>query len=106
METRYLTQRQYGEWCIIDTQPGIDVTIAIGCPVGVGGTSAGREYAERITRELNAAPALLETLEMLADGLEWNIQNHPAVMDESDSEALETARAVVADYRASKQATI
>ena len=101
---RYLTQRQYGEWCIIDTQTGIDVTIAIGCPVGRGGTSAGREYAERITRELNATPALLEMLETLCDGLEWNIDN-TVLMNESDSEALASARAVIADYRAGKQAT-
>ena len=100
---RYLTQCQYGEWCVIDTQPGIDVTIAIGCPVGRGGTSAGREYAERITHALNAAPDLLETIEMLCDGLEWNIESRPLVMNESDCEALATARAVIAEYREKQQ---
>jgi len=81
---------------------GIDVTIAIGCPVGRGGTSAGREYAERITRELNAVPELLDMLEMLCDGIEWNIDNS-VLMNESDSEALATARTVIADYHAKQQ---
>jgi hypothetical protein len=43
-----------------------------------------------------AAPDLYEALEMLCNGLEWNIENHPTVMNESDREALGQARAALA----------
>jgi hypothetical protein len=46
-----------------------------------------------------AAPELYEALEMLCNGLEWNIENHPTVMNESDREALALARAALAKAR-------
>lgn len=42
---------------------------------------------------------LLEMIEMLCAGLEWNIEQHPTVMNESDNEALAEARALVAKVR-------
>lgn len=39
---------------------------------------------------------LLEMLETLCAGLEWNIENHPTVMNEADAEALDLARALIA----------
>jgi hypothetical protein len=47
-------------------------------------------------RLIAAAPDLLDALEMLCIGLEWNIDNHPTVMNEADHEALANARAVIA----------
>jgi len=41
---------------------------------------------------------LLDMIDMLCTGLEWNIENHPEVMNEADSEALEEARALLARY--------
>jgi hypothetical protein len=41
---------------------------------------------------------LLEMLEILADGLEWNIDNIIG-MNESDSEALVAARALIAKVK-------
>lgn len=35
-----------------------------------------------------AAPKLLAMLQTLITGLEWNIENHPTVMNQSDDEAL------------------
>ena len=93
---RYITQQQYGEWCVIDTAPGVSVTIAVGCPIGRGGTDTGREYAERIAQGLNATTELLETLETLCNGLAWNIENHPQIMGQADDEALADARRVLA----------
>lgn len=43
-----------------------------------------------------AAPELLEALDTLCNGLEWMIENRPTIMDESDCEALNMARAVIA----------
>ncbi len=45
---------------------------------------------------------LLEMIEMLCAGLEWNIENHPVVMNEADNEALTEARALVARVRANQ----
>lgn len=42
---------------------------------------------------------LLEMLETLCNGLEWNIQNHPTVMNESDGEALTAARTLITRVR-------
>jgi hypothetical protein len=39
---------------------------------------------------------LLEALEILCNGLEWNIKNHPTIMNQADEEALLLARAVIA----------
>jgi hypothetical protein len=50
-------------------------------------------------RLMAAAPELYEALEMLCNGLEWNIENHPTVMNESDREALALARAALAKAR-------
>ena len=47
-------------------------------------------------RLMAAAPDLLEALETLCTGLEWNIENHPTIMNESDSQALAEARAAIA----------
>jgi len=47
-------------------------------------------------RLIATAPDLLEALKTLAAGLEWNIDNHPTVMNESDAEALEMAKEVIA----------
>lgn len=38
---------------------------------------------------------LLDMLETLCNGLEWNIENHPEIMNESDAEALAQARALL-----------
>lgn len=43
-------------------------------------------------------PALLDCAEMLdklCTGLEWNIENHPEVMNQADEEALAEARAAL-----------
>lgn len=45
------------------------------------------------------SPELLEMLEKLCNGLEWNIENHPTVMSEVDCEALLEARALIAKVR-------
>jgi len=70
MSNRYITQRQYGEWAIIDTAPGVNVTIAVGCPIGQGGTTAGRIYAERIRHTLNIASELEAAARALLDKID------------------------------------
>lgn len=47
-----------------------------------------------------AAQAALEALDMLCTGLEWNIENHPTVMNQSDDEALAQARGALDGLRA------
>ena len=47
---------------------------------------------------------LLDMLETLCTGLEWNIENHPDVMNESDSEALHAARALLGRYQGAQPA--
>jgi hypothetical protein len=42
---------------------------------------------------------LLEMLERLCNGLAWNIEAHPDIMNESDCEALQEARALIASVR-------
>jgi hypothetical protein len=49
------------------------------------------------------APELLEMLETPCDGLAWNIENHPDIMTESDSEALVAARALIAKARPAEE---
>ena len=97
MNERYSVQKQYGEWCVMEHR-GMDVTIAVGCPIRRGGTEAGREYAERIVQALNERDMLRETLEMLCNGLEWHIENNPLIMNEADNEALAQARARLAAH--------
>lgn len=46
------------------------------------------------------APELLDMVVMLADGLEWNIENHPEAMGQSDDEALAAARELIAKIEA------
>lgn len=41
---------------------------------------------------------LVEMLETLCNGLAWNIENHPDVMNETDAEALAEARAMLERY--------
>lgn len=43
-------------------------------------------------------PTAIDIIEMLCNGLEWNIENHPDVMNVSDSEALQQARAFLATH--------
>lgn len=69
MTKRYIVQRQYGEWCVMDAHAHINVTIAVGCPIGQGGTEAGREYAERIAQGLNERDALMAENKKLRDAL-------------------------------------
>lgn len=69
MAKRYIVQRQYGEWCVMDAHAHINVTIAVGCPIGQGGTEAGREYAERIAQGLNERNALMAEVKKLRDAL-------------------------------------
>lgn len=42
---------------------------------------------------------LLDMLQVLCNGLEWNIESHPTVMGECDSEALNNARRLIASVR-------
>lgn len=71
MTQRYIVQRQYGEWCVMDAHAHINVTIAVGCPIGQGGTEAGREYAERIAHGLNSRDALLALIRDMSDAISW-----------------------------------
>lgn len=52
-------------------------------------------------RQLSAAGArlveLVSMLETLCNGLAWNIENHPDVMNEADNEALQAARKLLFD---------
>lgn len=41
---------------------------------------------------------LLSMLDTLCNGLAWNIENHPEVMNESDAEALQAARALLEKF--------
>jgi hypothetical protein len=43
---------------------------------------------------------LLDMLIKLCNGLEWNIENHPTVMNEADAEALMEARELIAETSA------
>lgn len=38
---------------------------------------------------------LIDMLETLCNGLEWNIENHPDIMNESDCETIAEARALL-----------
>lgn len=49
-------------------------------------------------------PDALDIIEMLCNGIEWNMENHPTVMNESDNEALQQAREFVVKARAAKEA--
>ena len=53
------------------------------------------DMGEALAAIVNAVPALFEMLKTLSDGLEWNIENNPTVMNESDNEALAEARALI-----------
>jgi hypothetical protein len=46
---------------------------------------------------LDGRRGLVGMLQTLCNGIEWNIENHPTVMNESDSEALAEARAMIAE---------
>lgn len=45
------------------------------------------------------APELLDMVATLADGLEWNIEQHPDAMGQADDEALAAARALIAQIK-------
>lgn len=38
--------------------------------------------------------AAIDEIDVLCTGIEWNIDNHPAIMNQSDAEALTTARGI------------
>jgi hypothetical protein len=44
---------------------------------------------------------LLDMIDTLCNGIAWNIENHPDVMNQSDDEALAAGRALVERYRSS-----
>ncbi|MGB3290989.1 MAG: hypothetical protein WBA83_17080 [Burkholderiaceae bacterium] len=54
-------------------------------------------YSRGKAEALKAQP-LIDMLETLCTGLEWNIENHPEAMNEADVEALANARALLARY--------
>lgn len=54
----------------------------------------GVEAAEKQRDEL------LDMLDTLCNGIAWNIEHHPDVMNESDSEALQSARLLLEKLRA------
>lgn len=65
--------------------------------------AADREEKQAaVAAELGKVPSdtqpLIDMIETLCNGLEWNIENHPTIMNESDAEALEEARALLARY--------
>lgn len=53
----------------------------------------------RYARLFAYAPELLEMLETMCDGLAWNIENHPTVLNQSDDEMIAEARALIAKAR-------
>lgn len=49
----------------------------------------------KLDKMQRARDELIETVEMLCRGLEWNIDEYPDIMDGSDCEALDAAKEVV-----------
>lgn len=50
----------------------------------------------RLGPPANQPPSAIDIIEMLCNGLEWNIENYPDTMNVSDQEALQQARAFLA----------
>ncbi|WP_368647918.1 hypothetical protein [Castellaniella ginsengisoli] len=77
-------------------------------PVGIGEAmqAYARDAIEAVLRDRmpDAPQDLLDMLDTLCAGLEWNIENHPAIMNESDSEALAEARALMSRYSSGQPA--
>ena len=72
------------------------ILFEFGCPNCSEVESRNAEdMGEALATIVNASPALFEMLRTLCDGLEWNIENNPTVMNESDNEALTDARALI-----------
>lgn len=54
--------------------------------------------AEPVKVPSETVQPLLDTIEILCNGLEWNIENHPDIMTPADDEALGAARTLLARY--------
>lgn len=55
-------------------------------------------WAQQLAAAGQQQVELLIMLDMLCNGLAWNIENHPDVMNESDSEALLAARGLLKKF--------
>ena len=58
-------------------------------------TDEQKQEREANARLIACAPELLAMLGTLCNGLRWNIEQHPTVMNEADSEALTEAEALI-----------
>lgn len=76
-----------------------------GYSMGLNQQLAKEANAEQL-RELHlrvAAPELVDALEMMVNGLQWYMDNHPLIINECDHEAVVTANIALAKARGEGQ---